>query len=689
MKPITKKLLLWLSAVAAWAVTLVYAFDPLNPEQHRLCSGLPQHASWNVSEGNKSVVWSYLGDLLNVVVPEWVQIWGALTPRTTEWKTLCTFTCDYWYKLNPSNQTCVEDPDVNPCPEGYYWNNTSKKCEKNSNSYPAAIVDGYNYAYELGIQTRAIDEANLYDTFTKQELAKIISIWARDELSHTIDKNASCNFPDITDADGDYVEYITKACQMWIMGEDGVAFNPYGTVTYATFLTTLSRALWWELYDWGNPYYVNHFAALKNLGVVNNPDPEAYVLRWYAYSMIYKAMYNAPGDNEVVLQNNLSESKAFKRNEVIRETVFNWTYSTVRSSKINWWMIIKRDATENSLWANNAVFYLYINWELVWELKSTNNVWFSSWFNTINLTAWETVDVRVDVKIDWHETNAWTFNYGLELFDLASVWELNNITDLVPMIVRDNSTKMDISSDVDGDVIPLDNGVILWKFLLRPSTSWSGYIDTFSIDFDSWVNTNIENLIVSIDWNWIDCEDKWTNTIWSHWIQCNNVDYEVPEGWAEVKVKLNNPWIWAYRTTIWWINQYWDFYSVRRFVVNPFIKLELDHDDGLETYYNILGEGLYGEGLDPDHISNIKLYSEDLTTIDEANNATPVIEVNDEIDLTNPDANIYFDNLAEAVIINTFRYDSNWKTYIINKSWYPDYFVKSLGNLKVHAKSNS
>jgi hypothetical protein len=63
-----------------------------------------------------------------------------------------------------------------------------------------------------------------------------------------------------------------------------------------------------------------------------------------------------------VLQNNLSESKAFKRNEVIRETVFNWTYSTVRSSKINWWMIIKRDATENSLWANNAVFYLYINW---------------------------------------------------------------------------------------------------------------------------------------------------------------------------------------------------------------------------------------------------------------------------------------------------------------------------------------
>ena len=130
MKPITKKLLLCLSAVAAWAITFVYAFDPLNPEQHRLCSGLPQHASWDVSEGNKSVVWSYLGDLLNVVVPEWVQIWGALTPRTTEGKTLCTFTCDYWYKLDSSNQTCIEDPNADPCPPRYVLNRDTNKCEK-------------------------------------------------------------------------------------------------------------------------------------------------------------------------------------------------------------------------------------------------------------------------------------------------------------------------------------------------------------------------------------------------------------------------------------------------------------------------------------------------------------------------------------------------------------------------------
>ena len=835
MNPITKKLLLWLSAVAAWAITLVYAFDPLNPEQHRLCSGLPQHASWDVSKGNKSVVWSYLGDLLNVVVPEWVQIWGALTPRTTEGKTLCTFTCDYWYKLDSSNQTCVEDSDADPCPPRYVLNRDTNKCEKDigysitnnikndvvfyknelatktvfdwelkakdnitidswfiktmyehnfpennnleftmyinweivsslinlrdeanldlskniqlttwdiidikidiswtpadsfypdfywyeiwfngdnitlpfeytvqlphiviknsSTEYPESIIDGYNYAYEVGIETRSIDEADLSGTITKQELAKIISIWAQNEFSHSIDKNAQCNFTDITDADGDYVEYITKACQMWIMGGNGTAFHPYDTVTYAIFLTTLSRALWWDLYDWGNPYYVNHLAALKNLGVVNNPDPEANVLRWYAYSMIYKAMYNAPGTNEVVLQNNLTDSQTFKRNEITRKTVFNWTYTTVRNSNINWWMIIKRDATENSLWANNAVFYLYINWEEVWELKSTNNAWFSSWFDIINLTAWETVDVRVDVEIDWHETNVGTFNYWLELFYLGSSWELNNITDFVPMIVQDNAAKMDISTDIaDSDVVVVGNKNLLWKFILTPSsntTSWLSYIDTFTIDIDSWVNFNVNNLEITIGNNKIECEDKWISTVGSHWVKCDNVDYDVPVGWAIVEVRIKNPELWVYRTTISWINQFWDSYPIRRLIVNPFLVLQFDHDDGQQTYYNILGEGFYDNGLNPDHFSNVKLYSGNYFTLEEANNATPVIEVNDEIDITNPGSKIHFDNLAEAVDVNTFRYDSNWKTFIINKYMYPDYFANSLDNLTVHAIQNS
>jgi len=66
----TVKKLLWIWMVS-WIGILVYAFDPMKPDLHRLCSWLPQHASWDTSSWNKSVVWSYLWDLLDVVVPDW------------------------------------------------------------------------------------------------------------------------------------------------------------------------------------------------------------------------------------------------------------------------------------------------------------------------------------------------------------------------------------------------------------------------------------------------------------------------------------------------------------------------------------------------------------------------------------------------------------------------------------------
>ena len=688
MKPMTKKLLLLLSIATAWLITLAYAFDPLQPEEHRLCSGLPEHASWNISEGNKSVVWSHLGDLLNVVIPDWIQIWGALTPRTKEWKTLCTFTCDYWYKLDSSNQTCVEDPDFNPCPEGYYWDNSIQKCEGSTYTYPASIVDGYNYAYELWIESRSIDDADLYGSITKQELAKIISIFS-EELSRAKDKNAQCNFTDITDADGDYVDYIISACQYWLMGENNTAFDPYGAVNYALFWTTLSRALWWDLYDEGNPdpYYANHFAALKMLGVINNPDPDSYVLRWYAYSMIYKAMFNEPGDNEVILHNDIptTETRTFKRNEISRGTVFSWTYTTVKSSKINM-LVITRVEGQGYFHEGDATFYLYINGEEVGDVTSTDNIGFSSLFSGINLNPWQTVTVRVDAEINWHTAIAGVYNYGLALLDISSEWWEIETTEFVPIEITSDVFDMDISSDNDSDVILADNEVVLWEFLLTPSPVWSwlAYLDTFWLNFDSWVNTSLDDLVISVGGNQIECEDAWTNQYWSHFIDCNDIDYIVPAEWAEVKVEIRDPDLWVYRTTIAWVNNSWGFYSTRRLVVNPLIELAYSGDDWQKTSYTVLFEGFGSIG---DTISNIKLYTEDYSSLEEADNATPIIEVNDEISF-NTISSIRFDNLDEEKEINTFRYDSNWKTFIINKSWYPNYFANKLHDLTIHAIQN-
>jgi hypothetical protein len=39
--------------------------------------------------------------------------------------------------------------------------------------------------------------------------------------------------------------------------------------------------------------------------------------------MIYKAMYNEASNNEVILENNISEPRTFKKNEISRGTIFN------------------------------------------------------------------------------------------------------------------------------------------------------------------------------------------------------------------------------------------------------------------------------------------------------------------------------------------------------------------------------
>ncbi len=667
MKPITKKLLLWLSAVAAWAITFVYAFDPLNPEQHRLCSGLPQHASWDISGGNKSVVWSYFGDLLNVVVPEWVQIWGALTPRTMEWKTLCTFTCDYWYKLDSSNQTCVEDPDTDPCPPRYVLNRDTNKCEKDieysiTNNIKNDVVF---YKNELSTKTIFDWELKAKDNIT------IDSWFIKTVYEHNFPENNNLEF----------TMYINwKAVSSLINLRDEANLDLSKSIQLATWdIIDIKIDISWTPTD---SFYFDFYWYEIWFNGDNITLPFEYTVQLPRILI-----------NEVVLQNNLSESKVFKRQEYTAKTVFDWTYSTARSSKVNWWMIVKSEETEDEFLSGEVAFYLYINWQLVDTIKSRDAVWYSNSFTWINLTAWETINVKVDAEVYWPRAHTWTFNYELWLFDLTSDWEVQRTTDLVPIVIENQwFFKMNISSNITGSEVELVGSKnTLWRFVLTPETGDASetFIDTFLITIDSWVNVNLNDLIITIDDEEIECEDNWTTLHWNLSIKCDNLNYGYVDWWTEVRVQLKNPELWVYRTTISWINHFWDSYPTRRLIVNPFIELKLDHNDGQKTYYNILGEGFYSGGLYSDHFSNVKLYSGNYFTLEEANNATPVIVVNDEIDIFNHHANIYFDNLAEEVNVNTFRYESNWKTFIINKDMYPNYFTHSLHDLKVHAISNS
>jgi len=84
--------------------------------------------------------------------------------------------------------------------------------------------------------------------------------------------------------------YITQACQMGLMGVGITAFKPNDIVTRAQFGTVLSRALYGNINNDGDPYYINHLQALRQEGIMTNiATPSAPEVRGYVMLMMMRA----------------------------------------------------------------------------------------------------------------------------------------------------------------------------------------------------------------------------------------------------------------------------------------------------------------------------------------------------------------------------------------------------------------
>ena len=137
-------------------------------------------------------------------------------------------------------------------------------------SYSQELQDAYNWAYSKGVTTMSpIDNANMYGAITRAEMAKMLSVYATEVLGMPSNTAAACTFSDIASVKGDLHDYIIKSCQLGLMGQGITAFRPYDTISRAEFGTALSRALWDDKYEGGNPYYANHLNALKAAGIMN------------------------------------------------------------------------------------------------------------------------------------------------------------------------------------------------------------------------------------------------------------------------------------------------------------------------------------------------------------------------------------------------------------------------------------
>lgn len=158
-------------------------------------------------------------------------------------------------------------------------------------NYGTELTGAYEYAFSKGITTMtSIDNANMYGELTRGQLAKMISNWAEKELGTKVDATKVCSFTDANTAEGDLAAYLTKSCQMGLMGQGIDAFRPNAKVTRGEFGTTLSRALWGNKYEGATPYYANHLQALKDAGIMTKiENPSQLEIRGYVMLMLQRS----------------------------------------------------------------------------------------------------------------------------------------------------------------------------------------------------------------------------------------------------------------------------------------------------------------------------------------------------------------------------------------------------------------
>lgn len=167
--------------------------------------------------------------------------------------------------------------------------------------YSAEEQAAYNYAFKNKITTMwSIDRANMWWNLTRVAMAKMLSNYAINVLWLKPDTSKDCYFSDISSSlDYQYDNWVTKSCQLWLMGVWIDKFYPNWIVTRAEFWTVLSRALnakdttKLNIMNSAIPYYSEHLNYLKEEWIMNNiSNPTSFERRWRVMLMLMRADKN-------------------------------------------------------------------------------------------------------------------------------------------------------------------------------------------------------------------------------------------------------------------------------------------------------------------------------------------------------------------------------------------------------------
>ena len=221
------------------------------------------------------------------------------------------------------------------------------------NSNSMEFQDAYSRAKENWITTmNTIERARMNDWLTREEMAKMMSNYAINILWKTPDTTKQCYFLD-SNINPDLVQYVTKSCQLWLMGQWVTSFRPKDPVTRAEFWTVLSRLLYWNQYEWWEQYYTNHLRALQNNWIMNNiSNPYMAEVRWYVMIMMQRSSLKYEKEDAVVTWTN--EEIEEKKNE--KMTYTDYLISTKVVDVIDWDTItVKLD------WKSTSVRLIWVD----------------------------------------------------------------------------------------------------------------------------------------------------------------------------------------------------------------------------------------------------------------------------------------------------------------------------------------
>jgi hypothetical protein len=226
----------------------------------------------------------------------------------------CAITCNTWYTL--SGQQCLltgtgdtltgdlqqtgllltgSDPVVmqlfTPPSGGQAISPSALVVPENVTCAPALELQAaYTFAFGLGITTMPnVSQARMCDGVLRAELAKMVAQYAMQVHGRVPDENRICSFSDIGNQSAEMQYYIRLVCQLGIMGVGLTQFNPNGLVDRAQRWTVLSRILYGNQHNNGDPYYVNHLNALQSAGIITNINPALRELRGYVMLMMMRA----------------------------------------------------------------------------------------------------------------------------------------------------------------------------------------------------------------------------------------------------------------------------------------------------------------------------------------------------------------------------------------------------------------